>query len=183
MLIGYARVSTEDQSLDLQLDALHTAGCEDVYQDVISGSKAGRPGLENALSHLREGDTLVAWRMDRVFRNLKHMVELSAELERRGIHFQSLTEHIDTSTPAGKLVYHIFAAIGEFERDLIRERTNAGLAAARARGRKGGRKPAMSAKQIEMARSLYAEGKHRVDDICSMVRCSRTTFYRNIKML
>ena len=94
MLIGYARVSTEEQSLDLQLDALHTAGCEDVYQDVISGSKAGRPGLENALSHLREGDTLVAWRMDRVFRNLKHMVELSAELERRGIHFQSLTERV-----------------------------------------------------------------------------------------
>jgi DNA invertase Pin-like site-specific DNA recombinase len=182
MLLGYARVSTEDQSLDLQLDALKRAGCEDVYRDVISGSKASRPGLENALSHLREGDTLVAWRMDRVFRNLKHMVELSAELERRGIHFQSLTEHIDTSTPAGKLVYHIFAAIGEFERDLIRERTNAGLAAARARGRKGGRKPAMSAKQIEMARSLYAEGSHRVDDICAMVHCSRTTFYRNIKM-
>jgi DNA invertase Pin-like site-specific DNA recombinase len=182
MLVGYARVSTEEQSLDLQLDALKQADCKEVYRDVISGSKAGRPGLDNALSHLREGDTLVAWRMDRVFRNLKHMVDLSAELERRGIHFHSLTEHIDTSTPAGKLVYHIFAAIGEFERDLIRERTNAGLAAARARGRKGGRKPAMSAKQIEMARSLYAEGKHRVDDICSMVHCSRTTFYRNIKM-
>jgi DNA invertase Pin-like site-specific DNA recombinase len=132
MLIGYACVSTEDQSLDLQVDGLQRAGCEDVCRDVISGSKVARPGLENALSHLRQGDTLVAWRMDRVFRNLKHMVELSAELDRRGIHFQSLTEHIDTSTPAGKLVYHIFAAIGEFERDLIRERTNAGLAAARA---------------------------------------------------
>jgi DNA invertase Pin-like site-specific DNA recombinase len=181
MLIGYARVSTEEQSLDLQLDALHQIGCTDIYQDMTSGAKANRTGLEDALSHLRTGDTLVAWRMDRVFRNLKHMVELSADLERRGVHFQSLTEHIDTSTPAGKLVYHLFAAIGEFERDLIRERTNAGLAAARARGRKGGRKPAMSAKQIEMARALYTEGSHRVDDICALVHCSRTTFYRNVK--
>jgi DNA invertase Pin-like site-specific DNA recombinase len=139
MLIGYARVSTFEQTLDLQQDALTKAGCEQTFTDTISGSVAERPGLQNALLYLREGDTLVVWRLDRLGRSLKHLIDTITTLHERDIGFRSLTENIDTTTSSGKLIFHVFGALAEFERDLIRERTQAGLAAARARGRHGGR--------------------------------------------
>src|SRR3954467_1460073 len=137
MDIGYARVSTGEQTLDLQLDALQVAGCGKVYQETASGAKADRPVLDEVLSYLRTGDTLVVWRLDRLGRSLKHLIEVVAALAERGIGFKSLTEQIDTTTPGGKLIFHVFGALAEFERDLIQERTQAGLAAARARGRLG----------------------------------------------
>src|SRR5690348_6581068 len=136
--VGYARVSTGEQTLDLQLDALAAAGCDRVFQDTASGAKAERPGLARALDFLRPGDTLVVWRLDRLGRSLQHLIQTLTALDQRGVGFKSLTESIDTTTPGGKLVFHIFGALAEFERDLIRERTQAGLAAARARGRTGG---------------------------------------------
>src|SRR3954451_12060266 len=145
MKIGYARISTDDQNLDLQRDALKAAGCEKIIEDKASGAKAKRDGLERVREQLRPGDVLVVWRLDRLGRTLKHLIELMGDLERQGIGFQSTTEAIDTTTPGGKLVFHIFAALAEFERNLIRERTQAGLEAARARGRKGGRPKALDA--------------------------------------
>src|SRR5919201_955449 len=139
MNIGYARVSTQDQTLDLQKDALTKAGCERLFSDTASGASTERKGLEQALGQLREGDTLVVWRLDRLGRSLPHLIETVTALEQRGIGFRSLTESIDTTTSGGKLIFHIFGALAEFERNLIRERTLAGLAAARARGRSGGR--------------------------------------------
>src|SRR5437867_1277944 len=141
MLIGYARVSTNEQNLDLQRDALRKAGVrsKNIFTDKITGTKAERPGLAEALSHLREGDTLVVWRLDRLGRSLKHLIETVTALHAQGVAFQSITENIDTSNPTGKLVFHIFGALAEFERSIIRERTIAGVSAARARGRKGGR--------------------------------------------
>src|ERR671932_2864777 len=139
MLIGYARVSTDEQNLDLQLSALKQAGCEQLYTDKVSGTKATRPGLEEAFSHLRAGDTFVVWRLDRLGRSLRHLIDTVTDLQERGVGFKSLTESIDTTTGGGKLVFHVFAALAEFERDIIRERTHAGLTAARARGRRGGR--------------------------------------------
>ncbi|MBA3506476.1 MAG: recombinase family protein, partial [Betaproteobacteria bacterium] len=144
MDIGYARVSTGEQTLDLQLDALHAAGCGTVYRETASGTKADRPVLEDVLSYLRKGDTLVVWRLDRLGRSLKHLIETVERLEAMGVGFQSVTEAIDTTTSGGKLVFHIFAALAEFERTLIRERTRAGLKAARARGRQGGRPMTLS---------------------------------------
>src|SRR5918912_1558549 len=137
MLIGYARVSTDDQNLDLQRDALQNAGCELIFDDMVSGTKAKRPGLEQALSHLRAGDTLVVWRLDRLGRSLKHLIDTVTDLQERGIGFKSLTESIDTTTSGGKLVFHIFGALAELRRGVIRERTQAGLQAARTRGRHG----------------------------------------------
>src|SRR5579883_1047101 len=142
MQIGYARISTGDQTLALQEDALRKAGCERLFQDIASGARAERPGLAKALEQLRAGDTLVVWRLDRLGRSLQHLLATLTDLDKRGIGFKSLTENIDTTTPGGRLVFHIFGSIAEFERDLIRERTNAGLNAARARGHKGGRPPA-----------------------------------------
>src|SRR5947209_797764 len=139
MLIGYARVSTQDQTLNLQLDALNKAGCNRIFTDTISGSIQERKGLEEALSFVRPGDSLVVWRLDRLGRSLKHLIETIGQLNRKGIGFRSITESIDTTTSSGKLVFHVFGALAEFERDLIRERTKAGLAAARMRGRLGGR--------------------------------------------
>jgi DNA invertase Pin-like site-specific DNA recombinase len=139
MIVGYARVSTDDQTLALQLDALQAAGCETVFRDTISGAKTERPGLSKALDHVRNGDMLVVWRLDRLGRSLSHLIELIQTLEGRGVGFKSLTEQIDTTTSGGKLIFHIFGALAEFERNLIRERTMTGLAAARARGRMGGR--------------------------------------------
>lgn len=154
MYIGYARVSTQDQRPELQLDALAVAGCEQVFQEKQSGKNKDRPELETCLKVLRKGDTLVAWRLDRLGRSLKDLVEIVHALDERGIGFQSLTENIDTTNPGGKLVFHVFAALAEFEHSLIRERTIAGLAAARARGRKGGRKAKLNKNDVRKAAAM-----------------------------
>jgi DNA invertase Pin-like site-specific DNA recombinase len=181
MLIGYARVSTDDQNLDLQRDALEKAGCEQIFTDRISGTKDRRPGLEEALSHLRPGDTLVVWRLDRLGRSLRHLIDTVTDLQERGIGFKSLQESIDTTTSGGKLVFHIFGALAEFEREIIRERTNAGLQAARARGRNGGRPKKLTNKQIEMLQHLAADKKHTVSEICTTLGIGRTAFYRYLE--
>src|SRR6184192_3760772 len=158
MNIGYARVSTQDQTLNFQKDALEKLGCNKIFTDTASGAKAERIGLEEALAYVREGDTLVVWRLDRLGRSLKHLIETITQLNNRNIGFQSITEHIDTTTSGGKLIFHIFGALAEFERDIIRERTNAGLLAARARGRTGGRPKAKNLdtpKKVALAQSLY----------------------------
>src|SRR3954470_695391 len=181
MLIGYARVSTNEQNLDLQRDALQKAGCAEIYTDNISGTKAERKGLTEALSHLRSGDTLVVWRLDRLGRSLRHLIDTVTDLHERGVGFKSLQENIDTTTSGGKLVFHIFGALAEFEREIIRERTNAGLTAARARGRLGGRPKALSESKAEMARQLYADRTHSIAEICQTLGISRTTFYRYVR--
>ena len=160
MLIGYARVSTLDQTLALQHDALTAAGCEHIYTDTVSGSVTNRPGLTQALSHLRAGDTLVVWRLDRLGRSLSHLIETVRKLQERDIGFRSLQEQIDTTTSGGKLTFHVFGALAEFERDLIRERTHAGLAAARARGRLFGRPKALSPRKAEQLRTLTKDKTH-----------------------
>src|SRR5689334_10651558 len=177
MLIGYARVSTIEQTLDLQQDALRQAGCEQVFTDRISGAKSERPGLTQALEFGRSGDILVVWKLDRLGRSLRHLIEMVSELQKRNVGFRSLTENIDTTSPGGKLIFHIFGSLAEFERDLIRERTLAGLAAARARGRKGGRHP-LSPEKVRQLRTLAADRRNRVEDICKTLRISRATFYR-----
>ncbi len=179
-LIGYARVSTADQSLDLQIDALRRAGCDRVFTDTASGALSDRVRLAAALDYLRPGDALVVWRLDRLGRSLRHLVDTVVGLEERGVGFRSVQEAIDTTTPGGKLVFHVFCALAEFERDLVRERTHAGLAAARARGRVGGRKPALSPKKVAVARRLYDEGDHTVADIARVVGVSRATVYRHL---
>ena len=182
MDIGYARVSTGEQTLDLQLDALTAAGCGKVFEETASGAKADRPVLTEVLSYLRGGDTLVVWRLDRLGRSLQHLIETVSLLAERGIGFKSLTEQIDTTTSGGKLVFHVFGALAEFERDLIRERTQAGLAAARARGRVGGRpKKLADAKQLALARALYDGGQTDVATICRALGVSRATLYRVLK--
>jgi DNA invertase Pin-like site-specific DNA recombinase len=184
MLIGYARVSTVDQTLDLQLDGLRSVGCGKIFQDKVSGSKAARPGLEQALSHARAGDTLVVWRLDRLGRSLSHLIETVASLEQAGVGFRSLTEQIDTTTPGGKLVFHIFGALAEFERNLIKERTQAGLMAARARGRRGGKPKAAALntpRKVALAQSMYDDRTHSIAEICQTLRISRATLYRYIK--
>lgn len=158
-LIGYARISTVSQELALQIDALQSAGATRIFEDRgVSGVRTERPGLTEALSFLREGDTLIVWKLDRLGRSMSHLLQTVADLEGRGVGFKSLTENIDTTTPTGRLVFHIFGALGEFERDLIRERTNAGLAAAAARGRKGGRPAVATPERIARARQLIATG-------------------------
>ncbi|MBN2015913.1 recombinase family protein [Candidatus Dojkabacteria bacterium] len=181
MLVGYARVSTHEQNLSLQEDALNKAGCERIYVEQASGSRTSRPELDKALDTLREGDTIVVWRLDRLGRSLKHLIELITELEQRKIGFKSISEAIDTTTSGGKLVFHIFGALAEFERNLIRERTQAGLAAARARGRKGGRPPALDDKKKAVAIKLYKEKEHTIQEICSMMGISKPTLYSYIK--
>jgi DNA invertase Pin-like site-specific DNA recombinase len=181
MLIGYARVSTLDQTLALQQDALTQAGCQHIFTDTASGTRTDRPGLGQALSHLRPGDTLVVWRLDSLGRSLGHLIETIEDLQQRGIRFKSLQEQLDTGTSGGKLVFHVFGALAEFERDLIRERTQAGLAAARARGRVGGRPRALSAKKVEQLQMLAADGRNAVAEICQTLGISRSTFYRHGK--
>ena len=181
MLIGYARVSTNEQNLDLQRDALTKANCAQIFTDQVSGTKDKRPGLEQALSHLRSGDTLVVWRLDRLGRSLRHLIDTVTELAERGIGFKSLTESIDTTTSGGKLIFHIFGALAEFEREIIRERTQAGLTAARARGKSGGRPKALTPKQQQMLRNLAADPDNSIEDICQTLGIGRTTYYRYVK--
>ncbi|HZA24888.1 MAG TPA: recombinase family protein [Dehalococcoidia bacterium] len=181
MLIGYARVSTYDQTLNLQRDALEKAGCSKLFTDTASGAKAERKGLDEALDYVRKGDTLVVWRLDRLGRSLPHLIATMTDLEERGIGFKSLTENIDTTTSGGKLIFHIFGALAEFERNLIRERTTAGLTAARARGRKGGRPKALTPRQIRIAQSLYDDPKNSIAEICRTLKVSKATLYRSLK--
>ena len=180
MLIGYARVSTHDQTLTLQQDALEKAGCTKIFTDTASGAKTERKGLDDALTYVRKGDTLVVWRLDRLGRSLPHLIATMTALEDRGIGFKSLTENIDTTTSGGKLIFHIFGALAEFERNLIRERTQAGLVAARARGKKGGRPKALTEKQLGIALDLY-EKRHPIAEICRTLKVSKATLYRALK--
>ncbi len=172
--IGYARVSTGEQELGLQRDAL--AGCERVFEDRASGARADRPGLEQALAYVRQGDVLVVWKLDRLGRSLPHLIDTARDLERRGVGLQSLTEQIDTTTPGGRLIFHVFGALGQFERDLIRERTRAGLAAAEARGRRGGRKPVVTADKLRRAREHIARGLS-VREAAARVKVGKTALY------
>src|SRR3954470_19051107 len=181
MLIGYARVSTTDQTLALQQDALTNAGCQRIFTDTVSGAQTDRPGLSEALSHLREGDILVVWKLDRLGRSLKDLIARITELQNRDIGFKSLTENIDTTTSGGKLIFHIFGALAEFERDIIRERTQAGLIAARARGKRGGRRPNLKPQDIAMVRKLYEDKQTPIEDICRMFKISRMALWRYVK--
>jgi DNA invertase Pin-like site-specific DNA recombinase len=178
MFIGYARVSTSDQTLALQKDALKQAGCDRIFTDTASGAKAERIGLDEAISHLREGDILVVWKLDRLGRSLKHLIETITSLESRKIGFKSITEAIDTTTSGGKLIFHIFGALAEFERDIIRERTQAGLTAARARGRNGGRPKALTPRKQEQLQTLYNDKNRSIAEICRTLNISRATLYR-----
>lgn len=178
MLVGYARVSTADQNLNLQEDALKQAGCEKLFTDVASGAKAEREGLINAIEFCRQGDTLVVWKLDRLGRSIRHLIDTINQLNQRKIGFKSLQENIDTTTSGGKLIFHIFSALAEFERDIIRDRTNAGLKAARARGKKGGRPKAMDAQKVAMAKALYQDVNRDISNICKTLKISRTTLYK-----
>ena len=180
MRIGYARVSTDDQDLRLQLDALQRAGCERVFSDKASGAKADRAGLTEALDYARAGDTLTVWRIDRLGRSLSQLIDLVGRLKAAGVHLCSLQEHIDTTTAGGELVFHVFAAMAQFERALIRERTMAGLEAARARGRKGGRPP-LDAQKIKAIQSLAKDKAADVAATCKVLGVSRASFYRYAK--
>jgi DNA invertase Pin-like site-specific DNA recombinase len=182
VLIGYARVSTSSQSLDLQIKALKEAGCDKIFSDIASGAKAIRPGLSDAEMVLREGDVLVVWKLDRLGRSIQHLIASINDLNSKGIGFRSLQEAIDTQTSGGKLIFHIFSALAEFERDLIRERTNAGLSAARARGKKGGRPKSMEqAKSIRLLKQMHDDPSYSINDICKTFNISRSTFYRYLK--
>lgn len=181
MLIGYARVSTQDQLLDLQRDALKGAGCEKIFEDQISGASRSRSGLDSALEVLRSGDTLVVWRLDRLGRSLPHLIETVGDLEKRGVGFRSLGEAIDTTSPSGTLVFQIFGAIAEFERNLIRERTQAGLAAARARGRMGGRPPKLNEKKRQMLAEMYEKRDRPIKELCELFGISKKTLYQYLR--
>lgn len=183
MLVGYARVSTGEQNLDLQIDALKQAGCERVFSDEMSGVKAERPGLSEALAFLRADDTLVVWRLDRLGRSLKDLVARVEELRKRGIGFRSLHESIDTTSSVGKFQFHVFSALAEFERDLIRDRTLAGLRAARARGRLGGRPKGMTPAKVKMAARLMQDRSVSIQEICRTLGVLRTTLYRYVSPL
>lgn len=180
MLIGYARVSTADQTLHLQQDALKTCGCTKIYTDTASGASTERQGLAEALQFARGGDTLVVWKLDRLGRSLQHLIATVTDLNHRQIGFKSLTENIDSTTSGGKLIFHIFGALAEFERDIIRERTQAGLQAARARGRLGGRPKVLDSKQANIAQALYQDKSHTISDICQTLHVSRATLYRYV---
>lgn len=181
MLIGYVRVSTSDQNLDLQLDALKQIGCDKIYKDIASGAKADRVGLAEVLKYIRKGDTLVVWRLDRLGRSLRHLIDTINQINDQGSYFRSIQESIDTSTSGGKLIFHIFGALAEFERDIIRDRTNAGLEAARKRGRFGGRPKKMDKKKIALAKTLMADKSNSINDICEILHISKATLYRCLK--
>ena len=175
-LVGYARVSTAEQDTALQTDALRKAGCGRIFEDTVSGAKAERPGLASALAYLRDGDVLMVWRLDRLGRSLAHLIEVIGALETRGIGFRSLTEAIDTTTPGGRLIFHVFGALGQFERDLIRERTKAGLVAAAARGRRGGRKPVINSEKLQRARNHISKGLS-VREAAARLKVGKTALY------
>jgi DNA invertase Pin-like site-specific DNA recombinase len=179
-VIGYARVSTTEQDPALQEQALAAAGCERIFVDRASGALTQRPELDAALTYLRPGDTLVVWRLDRLGRSLRHLLEVVSNLGERGVGFKSVTEALDTTTSSGRLLFAIVAAMAEFERDLISERTQAGLAAARARGRYGGRKPLMTPTKVTLARRMYDEGV-AASEIAQTLGVSRPTVYRHLK--
>ncbi len=180
MKIGYARISTADQSLDLQTDALKAAGCEKIFEDVASGAKDERRGLADAMEFSRAGDVLTVWKLDRLGRSLKHLIETVNHLHEKGAGFASLQENIDTTTSSGKLIFHVFGALAEFERELIRERTQAGLKSARARGRTGGRKQKLTPKQIEMAKAMVSDPNISISSICETLKISKPTLYRYV---
>ena len=178
MLVGYARVSTHDQKPALQLDALKATGCQKVFREKASGAQRDRPQLAAAVDYMREGDTLVVWKLDRLARSMKQLIETVEELEARGIGFRSLTEAIDTTTSGGKLVFHIFGALAEFERSIIRERTRAGLDAAKARGRTGGRPKKLTDADLRAARAMLADDDFTVDEVARRMGVSPATLYR-----
>jgi len=180
-LIGYARVSTDDQNAQLQIDALKAAGCVKVFTDTASGSLANRPQLDTLIDHLRPDDIVVVWRLDRLGRSLKNLIALVEDLAEKEVGFRSLSESIDTTTANGRLFFSIMGALAEFERDLIRERTMAGLAAARARGRVGGRPPTMTPEKIAVARQMYDSREHTVEAIAKTLGVSRKTIYRHLE--
>jgi DNA invertase Pin-like site-specific DNA recombinase len=179
-LLGYARVSTSDQHPQLQVDALQRAGCYRVFVETASGARTDRPTLTQVLDQLRPGDTLAVWKLDRLGRSLRHLVDTVTELAEREIGFRSLQEAIDTTTPGGKLVFHVFPALAEFERDLVREGTAAGLAAARARGRRGGRRSVLTGHRLQVAREMYASGQYSVAAIATTLGVSRASIYRHL---
>jgi DNA invertase Pin-like site-specific DNA recombinase len=182
MKIGYVRVSKQEQHEALQIDALKEAGCDKWFVDKMTGSKAERKGLDEALVYVRPGNTFVVWKLDRAGRSLTHLIELLKGLQERGIEFISLTEQIDTTTPGGKLIFHLMGALAEFERDLIRERTNAGLAAARARGHVGGRPRKLKTNgKVALARRMFADQSHSISEMCAALGISRATLYRYVK--
>lgn len=190
MKIGYARVSTKEQNLSLQMDALEKEGCKEIFQEKISGAKADRPELRKMIDQLRAGDIIVTWKLDRMGRSLRDLVNLMNEIQEKGAGLKSLHDSIDTSTPQGKLTFHLFASLAEFERDIIRERTKAGLEAARARGRKGGRPKGLSKEAQDkamIAETLYKQGEMTVTQICKHLDIARSTLYkylryRNVKL-
>ncbi|WP_374636053.1 recombinase family protein [Paracoccus sp. (in: a-proteobacteria)] len=180
MRIGYARVSSQDQTPDLQLDALRAAGCKRIFVETASGAQRDRPELGAALDYLRAGDTLVIWKLDRLARSVKQLIETVEGLEARGIGLRSLTETIDTTTAGGKLVFHIFGALAEFERAIIGERTRAGLEAAKARGRRGGRPPKLTSQDLAAAKAMLADASFTVADVARRLGVSPATLYRHL---
>lgn len=178
MNVGYARVSTRDQDLGQQRAALEAAECGKIFEEKSSGSKADRPELARAMEWCREGDVLVVWKLDRLGRSLKDLIAKVGELDERGVGFKSLTESLDTTTPGGRLVFHVFGALAEFERELIRERTMAGLSAARARGKKGGRPKKLDERKLVLARDLLSNQERTVEEVCEVLGVGRTTLYR-----
>lgn len=180
MLVGYARVSTQDQNAALQLDALAAVGCERVFTEKASGAQRDRPELAAALTYMRAGDVLVVWKLDRLARSMQQLIDTAAQLEANGVGFRSLTEVIDTTTAGGKLIFHIFGALAEFERSVIRERTHAGLKAARDRGRKGGRPPALSAADLTVAKAMLRDPEITVAEVARRMNVSPATLYRHL---
>jgi DNA invertase Pin-like site-specific DNA recombinase len=184
MKIGYARVSTKDQSLNLQKDALEKAGCRKIYSEQISGTKTDRANLDEMIEHVRQGDIIVVWKLDRLGRSLRDLINLISKFQDLGVGFKSLQDNINTTTPTGKLTFHLFAALAEFERDIISERTKAGLESARARGRRGGRPKGLSKKAMDKARlaeSLYNEKNNSIQEICEYLSVSKPTLYRYLR--
>lgn len=180
--IGYIRTSTRDQNLDLQRDALKEAGCTRIYEDQVSGTKKDRPGLTQALDYLRPGDVLVVWRLDRLGRSLKHLIEVVNDLEEKNIGFCSLKESIDTTSSTGRLIFHLFGSLAQFEREIIKERCLAGMEAAKAKGKQGGRPMKMSKEQVTIAKALLNEEKYSIKEVCSKLGVGRTTLYRHLNV-